>query len=163
LSPRKPGSRLWQCHHDILIENGSDARFPVDMVSFSKTFSGKPYATAPWYLDWRPGALDADFGGSVRSYLHSDIDSFRQRFIEGDPAMRQAILADVMIQIVGVTLRQDDCDNLLDTYGDGSVGQQVSHWLGLAFRGLPIPSIARMMAERPSEFHASILATAAVE
>lgn len=163
LSPKIPGARLWQCRCEVLLEDGDDARFPVEMVSFSKTFAGRPHSGAPWYVDWRPGSLEADFGGSVRVYVNSDHQMLKQRFVDGDPHTLQAILADVMIQIVGTVVQQEGCESLLDQCGDGSVGQQVRYWIDSAFPGQPMASIAKLMTDRPNEFHASLLALAAVE
>lgn len=162
LSPHVPGSRLWSTRRDILLEDGGDARFPVELTSFKQTFAGRIHSTAPWYVDWRPNSLEADFGGSVRIYVNSDIESLKQRFAEGDPLTLQVILADVMSQMIGSVISQDDPDALLDQCSEGSVGQQVQFWLDSAFPGHSIPAVGKIMTDRPQEFRAAILALASM-
>lgn len=159
-SPHVPGSRLWSSRRDILLEDGGDARFPVELTSFQQTFAGRLHSTAPWYVDWRPNSLEADFGGSVRIYVNSDIESLKQRFAEGDQLTLQVILADVMSQMIGSVVSQDDPDALLDQCSDGSVGQQVQFWLDSAFPGHSISAVSKIMIDRPQEFRAAILALA---
>lgn len=160
LSPHIPGSRLWSSRKDILLEDGGDARFPVELTSFQQTFAGQPHSAAPWYVDWRPSSLEADFGGSVRVYVNSDIESLRERFVDGDPLTLQAIVADVMSQMIGNVILQDDPDALLAQCSEGSVGQQVLFWLDAAFPGHSIATVAKIMVDRPQEFRATILALA---
>lgn len=163
LSPHVPGSQLWSSRRDILLEDGGDARFPVELTSFQKTFAGQLHSAAPWYVDWRPNSLEADFGGSVRVYVNSDIESLKQRFAEGDQLTLQAILADVMGQMISSVILQDDPDALLSQCSEGSVGQQVQFWLDSAFPGHSITAVNRIMLDRPQEFRAAILALSSME
>ena len=162
LSPRLPGSRLWSARKDVLLEDGGASRFPVELTSFSHTFPGQLHESAPWYIDWRPAALGADFGGSVRVYVNSDNEALTRRFVEGDPLTLQAIVADVITQMTSSVLEQEDPDDLLAQCEDGSVGQQIRFWLDSALPGLSAPAIAEMMRSKPNAFRAALLALAAV-
>lgn len=161
ISPNLPGSRLWSSRWDVLLEDGGAARFPVELISFGSAFAST--RSAGWYLHWLPGALEADFGGSVRIYVNSDIKELSQRFADGDAMILQAILADVMTQMICTTLYRDDADIAFDSCAEGSVGQQIRFWLESAFPGHSTNTIAAMMRDRPGEFHASIHALASME
>lgn len=158
LSPRARGARLWQSHIDILIEDGGDSRFPIETVSFSHYFKGKPQEAAPWYLHWQPNDLQADFSGSVRLYVNSDQPEIAARFVTGDEPTLQAILGDVVSQMAASVLDQDDCTDMLIECEEGSVGQQVQGWLDLAFPSQDISSIRAMRDWYPGRFRAAILA-----
>lgn len=158
LSPRVRGARLWQSHTDTLIEDGGDSRFPIETVSFSLYFKGQPQETAPWYLYWQPNALQADFSGSVRLYVNSDREEIAARFVKGDEPTLQAMLGDVMSQMVASTLDQNDCADLLVECEEGSVGQQIQGWLNMAFPGQDLSSIRAMRDRFPGRFRAAILA-----
>lgn len=162
LSPRLPGSRLWSFQKDVLLEDGGVSRFPVELTSFNRTFLGQLYQNAPWYIDWQPNALDADFGGSVRVYVNSDNEAITRRFVEGDPLTLQAIVADVMTQMTSSALEQEDADDMLAQCEDGSVGQQIRFWLDSALPGQSALTITEMMKGKPNAFRAALLALAAV-
>ena len=163
LSPHIPGSRLWSSRRDILLEDGGDARFPVELTSFRQTFAGQLHSAAPWYVDWRPNSLEADFGGSVRVYVNSDNETLAQRFAEGDHLTLQAILADVMGQMISSVILQDDADTSLAQCSEGSVGQQVLFWLDSAFPGHSTSAVSKIMLDKPQDFRATILALASME
>lgn len=160
LSPSLPGSRLWSSQQDVLLEDGGDSRFPIELSSFSHTMAGQPHAGAPWYVDWRPYAMEADFGGAVRVYVNSDIEAIATRFVAGDAPTLQAIVADVMTQMISTTLGQEGSEELLEQCEEGSVGQQVRFWLDSAFPGHAHSSISSMMRDRPNVYRATILALA---
>lgn len=162
LSPRLLGSRLWSVRKDVLLEDGGASRFPVELTSFNRTFPGQLHESAPWYVDWHPNALNADFGGSVRVYVNSDNEAITRRFVEGDPLTLQAIIADVMTQMTSSVLEHEDPDDLLAQCEDGSVGQQIRFWFDSAFPGLGAPAIAEMMRSKPNEFRAALLALGVV-
>lgn len=163
LSPSLPGSRLWSSHQDVLLEDGGDSRFPIELASFSRAFAGQLHAGAPWYVDWTPSALEADFGGSVRVYINSDLQVTSERFIAGDPPTLQAVVADVMTQMISTTLPDESSEQLLEHCGEGSVGHQIRFWLESAFPGQSRESILSLMRDRPSVYTATLLALAAVE
>ena len=39
LSPILPGSRLWSHRKEVLLEDGGDARFPIELISFGRRLS----------------------------------------------------------------------------------------------------------------------------
>ncbi|MEL6243839.1 MAG: hypothetical protein AAFQ85_00640 [Pseudomonadota bacterium] len=158
LAPQAPGSRLWGSSKDILIEDGGAARFPIELVSFSECFPGMPHVHAPWYVDWKPGHMHADFGGSVRLYVNSDIPDVAERFADGDPLTLQSILADVMSQMVTAAVHMDDAEELLSESTDGTVGQQIMTWLDLALPGQGIGAVRSMSEHLPGRFRAALLA-----
>lgn len=162
LSPSLPGSRLWSSQQDVLLEDGGDSRFPIELTSFSKAFSGQLHAGAPWYVDWSPHALEADFGGTVRVYINSDLEMVSERFVAGDPSTLQAIVGDVMTQLISTTLADESSEELLEQCEAGSVGHQVRFWLDNAFPGHSHASILAIMQDRPNVYRATLLALAAV-
>lgn len=162
LSPKDAGARLWQCRHDILIEDGGDSRFPVETASFSKLFRGKPQEQAPWYLHWRAGALQADFSSGARLYVNSDRPEILARFVGGDAPTLQAIMADVMSQMVECALGQEDVAEVLADCEEGSVGRQIRQWLDFGFPGQEVASIKAMRDQNPGTFRAAILAASEV-
>jgi hypothetical protein len=162
LSPVMPGSRLWSASKDILLEDGGSARFPLETVSFSSAFSGQPHASAPWYVHWRTGFLEADFGGAVRVYVNSDIADVCERFVAGDPATVQAVLGDVMSQMIEHVVAMPDCEEALENCFEGSLGEQIGTWLDMAFPGQSLNKVRAEMLGAPGRFRAAIMAAAQV-
>lgn len=162
LSPKVRGARLWQCRHDILIEDGGDSRFPVETASFSRLFGGKPQEQAPWYLHWRPGAFQADFSACARLYVNSDRPEILARFVDGDGLTLQAIMGDIVSQMMGSMLDQEDAAEILAECDEGSVGRQVRQWLDFGFPGQEIASVKVMRDQNPGAFRAAILAASEV-
>lgn len=163
LSPRHRGSRLWCLDKDILIEDGGDARFPVELVSFSReTVRNAPWElarNAPWMIDWNPSQLEADFSGNVRLYVNSDNKAIAERFVEGDPATLQVMVADVMTQLIQAVLIVEDEEGL-SQYDEGSIGHQAAVWLEMAFPGQRLTHIRDEIGRFPGRFRAAILAAA---
>ncbi len=162
LAPTVRGSRLWSARKDVLLEDGGAARFPLETVSFSTAFAGQPHASAPWYVHWRTGFLDADFGGAVRVYVNSDDKELCDRFVEGDPATVQAVLGDVMSQMIEHVVAMPDCDEALEDCFEGSVGDQVRNWLDMAFPSQSLNKVRAEMSGAPGRFRATIMAAAQV-
>lgn len=160
LAPTMVGSRLWSARKDILLEDGGAARFPLETVSFSLAFAGQPHASAPWYVHWRTGYLDADFGGAVRVYVNSDYKELCERFVSGDPATVQAVLGDVMSQMIEHVVGMPDSEEALEDCFEGSVGDQVRGWLDMAFPGQSLNKIRAEMTGAPGRFRATIMAAA---
>lgn len=158
LSPKMRGSRLWQDVHDILIEDGGGSRFPIEVVSFSEIFKSRPQENSPWYLHWRPGSLRADFSGTVRLYVNSDFRETSSRFVAGDGPTLQAIIGDVISQMIESVLDEKDADELKDAE-EGSVGRQIVKWLDAAFPGQELGSISSLKDSSPGAFRAAILAS----
>jgi hypothetical protein len=160
LSPSRTGSRLWTDEFSVELEDGGDNRFPIEVVSFADTFPNHRHVTAPWYLSWKPGALSADFGGSIRLYVNSDHEELAERVVTGDTITLQAILGDVMVQMVAAALDMEDLAEQLNGCEDGSVGSQISGWLDLAFPGRELSEVRNIRRSLPGHFHASIHAAA---
>jgi len=160
ISPGWRGARLWDSRKDILLEDGGDSRFPIELLGFSKAFAGQPHAYAPWHLDWQSGDFHADFGAAVRVYVNSDIPDIRDRFVIGDALTLQAILGDVMSQMIGLALDHEDCADLLSECASNSVGHQIRNWMDLAFPGQPIEAIRAGRDHAPGRFRSTILAAA---
>lgn len=159
LSPKQRGARLWQHRKRILIEDGGDSRFPIELCSFSESFSGRPEQYAPWLVDWSPTTLDADFSGNVRLYVNSDIEHVRSRFVDGDALTLQAMVADVMIQIIEAALEANN-ESEIDRYEEGSIGYQARAWMEMSFPGQAFEAIRQMRSYAPGKFKALILSTA---
>jgi hypothetical protein len=162
LSPRLAGSRLWRTQHDVLLEDGGDARFPVESMRFSEVFKGRAYERAPWYLHWKPDALQSDFAATVRLYVNQDFEIFATRFVEGDADTLQAILGDVMSQMLSRIVEDDVALGILAECETGSVGHQVQQWMELVFPGQDVQQIRSRARQLPGAFRAEILAAAEV-
>jgi len=160
LSPRFKGARLWQTDLRVLIEDGGGSRFPIELTSFTDSFQGMPEQNAPWYVQWDPSNFHADFGGNVRLYVNADIGEVAQRFADGDQLLLQAIVADVMTQMITTALDQENEDDFLASFEEGSIGQQTRVWIETAFKGQNYQSISVLRRSYPGRFHASILAAA---
>lgn len=160
LSPARVGSRLWWEEFSVELEDGGDNRFPIELVSFSKTFPNHRHVAAPWYLSWRPGGLSADFSGSIRLYVNSDHSLLAERIVEGDTLTLQSILGDVMVQMIGTALDAEDLADQLGGCEEGSVGAQIAGWLELAFPGRELADVRNIRRSLPGQFHASIHAAA---
>ena len=161
LSPRPAGARLWMDHLDLHLE-GEEPRFPMEVMSFSERFSGRPEAYAPWYLHWVPGSPERDFGGAVRLFLNSDRADFMERFVAGDRGTVQVVLADTMLQIVGYLIYHDHAELQQDDPEPGSISAQARFWIELAFPGQDFSRIRSLRERSPATFHAALLAAADV-
>lgn len=161
LSPVRPASKIWFDRLDLRLE-GEEPRFPMEALSFSNRFAGRPEAHAPWYLHWFPGNLHRDFGGSVRLFLNSDRPDFTERLLAGDRATLQVVLGDVMTQIISTSLRQPDFEQATADSDASSIAGRVGFWIRIAFPGQDVRSVRSILDLRPSTFHAAILAAADV-
>jgi hypothetical protein len=161
LAPILPGARLWSNVLDLRLE-GEEPRFPMEFLDFGLRFAGRPEAHAPWYLHWIPGNPDRDFGGAVRLFVNSRRVDVAQRLLTGDRPTIQAVLADVMVQVIGNYLDQVEVDLLPPEAPEGSIAAQVDHWLTLAFPGQHVAQIRAMREQRPGSYHAALVAAADV-
>lgn len=159
LSPRFAGAKVWEQKHDVALE-GSEPRFPMETVSFSKRFPGTNISAAPWHLHWSPGAITRDFGGSVRLYINSDNDAFLDQLNQSDPLTMQSLMAGVMNQMIVGLLQQSDIEEQLEGCDEGSVGGYVRQWLSIAFPGETVTSVRSKLEFRPGDFYSSILSAA---
>ncbi|RKT75901.1 hypothetical protein BJ925_2417 [Rahnella aquatilis] len=160
LSPKYIGSRLWQSHLNILLEDGGDSRFPIELARFTERFAGKTEQNALWLVDWQPEYLHADFGGNVRLYVNSDYPDFANRFVLGDAKTLQVMISDVMTQMIEHIIELGEDDIWLSVFEEGSVGYQTRIWLEWAFPGHSLASVKKLKDYNPGVFRAAILAVA---
>lgn len=162
LSPNVVGARLWSSELDVLLEDGGDARFPIELVSFSSAFVGQPHVRSLWYLDWRFNDIDADFSGAVRIYVNSDMPRVSERFVEGDLLTLQSILGDVMSQMISLFLDHSEKEVAMGEYSPNSVAFQILNWIEMAFPSQSITSVKSLRDHKPGSFRAAILASAEI-
>lgn len=155
LAPRVAGSRLWDERFVSRLE-GDDPRFPMEVISFSRTWPGRPHEEAPWLLSWNPANPGRDFHGAARLFVNADDAALIARLRDGDDLTLQAIMGDVVSQMCETALT-GDWDDDLETAEAVSVAGRVIYWLGRAFGDI---SVARSVLEnRPGEFRSAILAS----
>ncbi|MDI6623100.1 MAG: hypothetical protein QME55_00080 [Brevundimonas sp.] len=155
LAPRRAASRLWEERCATRIE-GDDPRFPMEVVSFSTVFAGRPHEAAPWLLSWSPASPGRDFHGAARLYLNADEEDFVERVQEEDELTLQAMMGDVVSQMCETALRAG-WDEDFDSAEPASVAGRVAHWLGQAFSDVTAAKAA--LENRPGEFRSAILAS----
>lgn len=164
LSPTLVGARLWELRKDILLEGGGESRFPIETRSFRawEYLQSKLHQNSPWFFYWRPGAWNADFSAVTCLYINSDHLGLEERVVEGDPLTLQAIMADVMSQLIEYALNTDDAGAFEEDWDDGTLGGQLRNWSELAFPGWAAETIDSVRRHRPGEFKAAILTAASV-
>lgn len=162
LSPKLPGSKLWQDVFDVSLE-GEEPRFPVEALSFSRRFAGRREEHALWYLLWSPFSLQLEFSGGVLLYLNNDNEEFIQRVIERDVLTIRAMVSDVMAQMIAAAIVQDGCEELLGSYEPHTIGHQIDQWVKRAFPGQTASAVREMLIHRPAMFYASIQTAADLE
>lgn len=155
LAPRRPASRLWDERCVTRIE-GDDPRFPMEVISFSTVFAGRPHEAAPWMLSWSPASPGRDFHGAARLYLNADEEDFVERVQEGDELTLQALMGDVVSQMCEAALRAGWHEDF-DSAEPASVAGRVAHWLEQAFPDVAAAKTA--LENRPGEFRSAILAS----
>lgn len=160
LSPATKGARLYTDYFDILLEDGGASRFPIESASFRVLFKGKSYENAPWFLHWRPSGLQADFSSVARLYVNSDHEQLMARFQDADSVTLQAIMGDVISQMLESALDEEDIAVTLQQCEEGSVGQQIANWLAICFPNRDVSSVRRLRTQAPGEFRSAILAAA---
>ena len=165
LSPTLVGARLWELRTDILLEGGGESRFPIETRSFRawEYMHSKLHQDSPWFFHWRPGAWNADFSAVTRLYINSDHPGLEDRVVDGDPLTLQAIMADVMSQLIEHGLDTDDAGVFEEDWDQGTLGAQLRNWSELAFPGWTAQTIDSVRCHRPGEFQAAILTAAAME
>jgi hypothetical protein len=162
LSPGMIGARLWQTNKDLLIEDGGDSRFPIETASFKVRFNKQLHMNSPWFIYWQPDSWNLDFGGSVRVYINSDFSDIEKKVAEGDSFVLQMLLSDVMSQMIEAAITTEEIEEILDGCDEGTVGNQILHWIDIIFPGQSISSIVSLKSHRPGQFRAAILAAAEI-
>lgn len=162
ISPTLVGSKLWSASHDILLEGGGSALFPLENVSFSAVFKGRTFETAPWFLDWHAENFSADFAGAVRLFINIDNQDIAQRISEGDAATLQALMSDVMNQLCGGALDSQEYLDAYDEFTEESLGAQIRFWIENAFPSMSLVDIVSQRQGQPNIFAASLLAASEI-
>jgi hypothetical protein len=150
-----PGARMWGDRTVSRLE-GDDPRFPMEVIDFARHFAGRPQADAPWFVGWSTGGANRDFRGAFRLYLNAGQPEVLQRIQDQDPIVLQALMGDVVSQVCEGLLREED-GAALDDIDEGSLADQVSHWLERAFGD--VAAARAILEQRPAEFRAAILSS----
>lgn len=155
LAPRRMGARLWDDRVTSRIE-GDDPRFPMEVISFSERFAGRPHEFAPWTLVWNPVHPGRDFHGAARLYLNADETDFVRRVQDQDALTLQALMGDVVSQMCEMAFRSGWEDEL-EGAEPGSLAGRIAYWLERAF---PDRAGAQSVLEqRPGDFRSALLAS----
>ena len=149
LAPSHKGDVLWHDMHVISLEGGGN-RFPVASSSLPAHLQG-----ALWYLDLDPEAIEEPFLSAVRLYLNSDREDFLQRIEQGDPVLEQAMMADVVTQLITTALNEEGrLQDIMEIDDESTLGYQMRRWILEVFE---TPEVAlNELRNRPGSFHARI-------
>ena len=149
LAPSHKGDVLWHDTHVISLEGGGN-RFPVSSTSFPAHLQG-----ALWYLDLDPEAVEEPFLSAVRLYLNSDREDFLERIEQGDPVLEQAMMTDVVIQLVATALSDEArLQDIMEINDESTLGYQMRRWILEMF---DTPEVAlNEFRNNPGSFHARI-------
>lgn len=158
LSPRRRGDILWRDTRRIRLE-GNVSRFPVSQVDLN-AFLGRECADSLWYLDVDWSDWGADFDTAVRLYVNPRNSDFARRFAQAEPDTLQAVMADVLVQLVREWLDHEGEFPAHPLPAEtGSLATTVGHWVELAF-GDAVQA-RRLLKADPGLFHARLNALAA--
>ena len=162
LSPTMAGARVWSDVADTRLE-GEEPRFPMEVVSFTAMFGSQVAASkAPWFLQWTPGDPNRDLHGAIRLYLNEDRKDFVDRITLGDANLIQAMLADVISQLIEKSLGESDDYGDLKYCEPGSIGEAVMSWISQAWPGESLTAVRSNLEFHPGRMRAAMLAVADV-
>ncbi len=149
LVPSHKGDMLWHDMHVIPLEGGGN-RFPVASSSLPAHLQG-----ALWYLDLDPEAIEEPFLSSVRLYLNREREDFLQRIKQGDPVLEQAMMADIVNQLITTALNDEAwLQDIMEIKDESTLGYQIQRWILEIFE---TPDVAlNEFQNRPGNFHARI-------
>lgn len=158
-SPRRRGDILWRERRRIRLE-GDRSRFPVSEVDLGAVL-GAQWAGALWALHADLSDLAAPMDSAVRRLINSGCPEFAERVRSRDPSSMQAMMADVLVQLVRGVLKNADFDELgPDEPASDSISSVVREWVRQAFGSV---DVARdLLAHDPGNFHAALNALADV-
>jgi hypothetical protein len=132
LSPRDAGALLWQHKRKVRLE-GQRTRFPITDADFALLL-GHEWQDALWFLEIETSDLSAPFDAVVRLYMNSRKEEFCGRLRDGDGATVQAVMADVIVQLVSSVLSgMSDTDLIIEADEKDSLGGVVRAWIFEAF------------------------------
>ncbi len=135
LSPKLPGTILWQQSQSITLPNNS-GRFPTEVIDFSKTEGLSSYSNAVWYLDWDKNNLFQSVLKDIRLYINKANDRVRNAVIGGEFA-EGAIVDTIRYEvgrmwILNALANEDFLENPYQ-FPPGSVGFAVYKLIDLLF------------------------------
>lgn len=142
-APKIPGSILWQSEPRRVLLEGEGARFPVEVMDFSQSYSPYP-DDAAWVLHWDPSDLHQTILGDVRLYFNTKHERVIRAVSNNKPEdfdLREAIRFDVARSLIYGALDNDEFVENPDGFEDGSVGSAVRNMLHLYFPNMTIPKI----------------------
>lgn len=157
LSPKRPGSLLWEDERRVRLE-GAGSRFPISHVSFKETglAEGLP---AGWVLVFESKDLFDSGVGSMRLYLNTDVDRI-QTFIadpeqapELEPVLRDSVNRQVVLEAVHAEELELSAD-----YPPESLGELLSLAVKRNFPHSSLEEVQAMASNSPGEFEAHIQA-----
>lgn len=163
LSPRRPGSILWEDAVDLVLE-GSASRFPTESVDFSSL--GWP-STSGWFLHWDDTELESPFQRAVRLYINSAHKSVCAAAAgPSSNAENRAIMSAIRFDVARSLL----CHGLNDEafvedpsrWPSESVGDAIFRMLRLYFPHETPRSVAQMLKNQPERFSLYLQSTLAV-
>ncbi|MDE0421605.1 MAG: hypothetical protein OXK76_12065 [Gammaproteobacteria bacterium] len=159
LTPNRSADRLWVDTLRTRLE-GEEPRFPIEIVNLRRLLGDAMPATSPWYLQWPPGDWNRDFHGAVRLYLNEDRTDVIERVEQLDGPTLQALLADVMSQVVERLLNDPDAEDIMANPQSGSLGDQATAWLRQAWDVGDVATMRSTLQDQPGRFRAAFLALA---
>ena len=159
LTPSRIGDRVWYERRRIRLE-GTEPRFPIEVVELDGMLRGKTACDAPWYLDWSSEDWHRDFHGALRLFLNNNHPDVVERVEQQDRRTLQSILADAMSQVCERFVLEEDAHDLKGEAEEGTLGGQAAYWLNLAWHGKSVKDVRSLLKHRPGEFRAAFLAVA---
>lgn len=159
ITPHINSARLWRDNYKVRLE-GEVNRFPIQTASLSASFGeNHPAGRALWYLEQNPSMPELPLHGTVRLHLNDDHPEFVRSISKGDSILLQAVMADVISQMMEpVLLSEDLTDRAFACDEKESVGYQIAYWINDIF-GSPEEALQELRTE-PSRFRTMINAFA---
>ena len=154
LSPRIPGSILWQDEHKVLLE-GEGSRFPMETINFEK-LNGVPLNSS-WHLSWMPYEPELQLSANARLYLNNNSDEVIKSLTDSKPsekklAIRRLIFWDVGRRLVRGMLENKDFNGRQNGYPLGSLGLAVTTMLELYLPNESIEGLRSLLKSNPDLF-----------
>ena len=159
LTPSRIGDRVWYERYRIRLE-GTEPRFPIEVVRLDGMLREETAGDALWYLDWSPDDWFRDFHGAIRLFLNHHHLDFVELVEQQDRRTLQSILADAMSQICERFVMEEHASDLASEAEEGTLGAQAAYWLHLAWPGRAVEDVRSLLKHRPGEFRAAFLAVA---
>lgn len=156
LAPKRPGSRLWSEERTILLE-GETARFPVELIDFSKSSWLPEYAA--WFLDWNPDDFEQTLLGDIRLYINSKHDRVKAAVSgqnKSESALREIIYFDVARAMIIAALKNDEFIRNPRQYQDDTIGAAIRRLIQIHFPNDSFISLRSAYKEYPNRFECQL-------